>query len=1032
MLLVGKSQVIQMSDKKDKSPDNINIPDTDYWRSFRELYDDPAFKESSRHEFMQGVTDDFNPEKLSGFSRRKFFALVGASAALAAAGCNYKDKGEIIPYVHKPEEITPGKAAYYASTCTACPNACGILIKTREGRPIKIDGNPDHPVSRGKICTKGHADILNLYDPERLSGPMKKENSGKLAKIDWVRVDDEIMGILDGAGRKEIAVITHTIVSPTTKKVMDDFLLKYPSSKIYSYELFNEQNRLSAWMKSYGTSNFPLIKWNEAKVIVALESDFLGTEGNKIENTRLYSEGRNVDDLKNFNKLYSVEGNMSLTGMNADVRIKLRPDAQQEFVVSLLNDIRTNDNNSIKSFGTKYGIHLNKLNRLLKDIRANHGKTIIYAGRTLPENVHIAVNYLNDMIGASALYRNDSAEFNISSLSVKNELNSLINSINKGNVAAVIHFDTNPVYHLPDEYDYRTALKKVKSVITLTLSENETSAISDYVLPVNHGLESWGDAKTRTGFYSLQQPVILPLLGTRQKESILLTWISGSCINYNLDLYRNYLKSSWKNNIYPSLNSKLDFEQFWNGALHDGVVLEPSASATYGTFNASSINGIYNVHSVSGYALALKEGYAVGDGRFSNNGWLNELPNPVSKIVWDNYASISMITANDLNVKTNDLIEISSGNRKLKIPVNIQPGCADNTITIELGYGRVNSGTVSDGVGFNANVMQSRDSGLTTWLFTDVKVQKAGGSYPLAVTQEFHAFDKGLTKDAAQKRNIIREGTVEEYRRDPDLIREGREEDNTSLYPPHTELNKGVKWAMAVDLNKCLGCGECVISCYSENNIPVVGKEQVAKGRDMQWLRVDRYYSGDPEEPEVSQQLMLCQHCDDAPCENVCPVVATTHSPDGLNQMVYNRCVGTRYCSNNCPYKVRRFNYFNYRDHFNNGYQQSPIFDLVFNPEVTVRSRGVMEKCTFCVQRIMEAREDAIRENKPLKGSDVHTACQDACITTAIHFGDMNDLGSEINKYRNHKLGYHVLENLNTKPNVTYLAKLKNTDKEDA
>ena len=1039
MLLADKKQVMAMADSKNKLPENINNPDPDYWRSFEELYNDPAFIESSGHEFMEGVTNDFNPDKLSGFSRRKFFALVGASAALAAAGCNYRDKGEIIPYTHKPEEITLGKPAYYASTCTACPNACGILIKTREGRPIKIDGNPDHPVSKGKICTKGHADILNLYDPERLAHPVKKGSDGSFNKTDWVRVNDEIMGILDSSRGKEIALITHSIVSPTAKKVLDDFITKYPNTKVYSYELFNEQNRLSAWKKSYGSTNIPLIKWNEAKVILALESDFLGTEGNKIENARLYSEGRNVDDLKNFNKLYAVEGNMSLTGMNADVRIKLRPDAQQEFVLSLINDVRSNNSNSLKSFGSKYNIPFKKLNNLLKDIRANKGKSIIYAGRTLPENVHLAVNYLNDIIGASALYRNDSREYSVSSLVNKDELNSLISSMTKGNVAAVIHFDTNPVFHLPSDYGYENAIKKVPAVITLTHSNNETTAVSNYVLPINHGLESWGDAKTRTGFYSLQQPVILPLLETRQKEAILLTWLSGTSVTYNLDLYRNYLIAKWKNNIYPNLNSKLNFDQFWNGALHDGVVIEPALNTNlesgqiFGTLNTSSLNGTNSLPPLLGYALALKEGYAVGDGRFSNNGWLNELPNPVSKIVWDNYASISMKTASDLNVKTNDLIEISSGNRKLKIPVNIQPGCADNTITIELGYGRTNSGTISDGVGFNANIMQSKDSALSPWLFNNVNVKKAGGSYPLAVTQEFHAFDKGLTKDAAQKRNIIREGTVEEYKKNPDFLNEDREEvDNTSIYPPHTEMNKGVKWAMSVDLNKCLGCGECVISCYSENNIPVVGKEQVSKGRNMQWLRVDRYYSGNPEEPEVSQQLMLCQHCDDAPCENVCPVAATTHSPDGLNQMVYNRCVGTRYCSNNCPYKVRRFNYFNFRDHFNDGYQQSPIFDLVFNPEVTVRSRGVMEKCTFCVQRIMEAREDASRENKPLKGSDVHTACQDACITTAIHFGDMNDPSSEINKYRNHKLGYHVLENLNTRPNVTYIAKLRNTDKDDA
>ena len=923
---------------------------------------------------------------------------------------------------------------------SACPNACGILIKTREGRPIKIDGNPDHPVSKGKICTKGHADILNLYDPERLSYPMKKEKGGSLIKTDWVRADNEVIGILESSRGKEIAIITHTILSPTAKKVLDDFKSKYTNVNIYSYELFDEQNRISAWKKSYGTTNFPLIKWNEAKVILALESDFLGTEGNKIENSRLYSEGRNVDDLKNFNKLYVVEGNMSLTGMNADVRIKLRPDAQQEFVQSLMNDVRSNNNSSLKSFGIKYGISFKKLSNLLKDIRKNKGKTIIYAGRTLPVNLHLAVNYLNDMIGATALYRNDSIEYSTSSLVNKDELKSLISSMIKGNVAAVIHFDTNPAFHFPSDFGYYNALKKVPFVISLSHSNNETTELSNLVLPVNHGLESWGDAKTRSGFYSLQQPVILPIYDTRQKEAILLTWLSGTSITYNLDLYRNYLIANWEKNIYPLFNSKLNFKQFWNGALNDGVVIDPASNnklasgQLYGSLISSSINDINNIPSVSGYVLALKESYSVGDGRFSNNGWLNELPNPVSKIVWDNYASISLKTATDLNVKTSDFIEILSGNRKLKIPVNIQPGCADNTITIELGYGRINSGTISDGVGFNANVLLSQftEPGMSAWLYP-VKVRKADGSYPLCVSQEFHAFDKAYTKDAAQKRNIIKEGTIDEYKKNPDFLKEGSVDLNQiSLYPPHKDLNKGVKWAMAVDLNKCLGCGECVISCYSENNIPVVGKEQVSKGRDMQWLRVDRYYSGDPEEPEVSQQIMLCQQCDDAPCENVCPVAATTHSPDGLNQMVYNRCVGTRYCSNNCPYKVRRFNYFNFRDHFNDGYQQSPIFDLVFNPEVTVRSRGVMEKCTFCIQRIMEAREDAIRENKPLKGSDVHTACQDACITTAIHFGDMNDPTSEINKYRNHKLGYHVLEHLNTRPNVTYLAKLRNTDKEDA
>jgi MoCo/4Fe-4S cofactor protein with predicted Tat translocation signal len=1022
-----------MSENKDmKSEENKN-PDSDYWRSFEELYNDPAFIESSHHEFKEGVTDEFDPAHLSGFSRRKFLALVGASAALAAAGCsNFRDKGDAIPYTRKAEEITLGKPVYYASTCTSCSHACGILIKTREGRPIKIDGNPDHPVSKGKICTKGHADILNLYDPEKLSQPMHKDNNGKFINTDWLRSDNAIIGILDDAKGKEIAIITHNIFSPTTQKVLNDFKIKYPSAKIYSYELFNEQNRITAWQKSYGNANFPLIKWNEAKIIISLEADFLGTEGNKIENTRLYSEGRDVNNINNFNKLYAVEGNMSITGMNSDIRIKLRPDAQLEFVMSLIEDIKGTTKDALNSFGSKHNIPFKKLNSLLKDIHANKGKTIFYAGRTLPENVHLAVNYLNELIGGTALYRRDSSEYSLTTLSTREDIVSLIDSMKKKNVAVVIHFDTNPVFHLPPDYGYSDALKNVQTVITLSQSNNETTFVSHFVLPINHGLESWGDAKTRTGFYSLQQPVIYPIHNTRQKEAIILTWLIDKFNSYTIDSYHNYLIDNWKKNIYPQLNSKLNFEQFWNGALHNGVVLESAGNqVSNGQFNPSSINGIDKIPSVSGFALVLKESYAVGDGRFSNNGWLNELPNPVSKIVWDNYVSISRKTASLLSVKNNDFIEISSGNRKLKIPVNIQPGCADSSLTIELGYGRTHSGTIPEGVGFNANIMQTKDLGLSAWLFTGVKVIKSVGSYPLAITQEFHAFDEGLLKDVAQKRNIIREGTVEDFKRNPDFLNENREEDHSTLYPPLNDMNKGVKWAMAVDLNKCLGCGECVIACYSENNIPVVGKEQVAKGRDMQWLRVDRYYSGDPDEPKVSQQLMLCQHCDHAPCENVCPVAATTHSPDGLNQMVYNRCVGTRYCSNNCPYKVRRFNYFNFRDHFNDGFQQSPVFNLVFNPEVTVRSRGVMEKCTFCIQRIMEAREDAIRDNKPLKGSNVHTACQEACITTAIHFGDMNEPESEINKFRNHKLGYYVLENLNTRPNVTYIAKLRNTDRED-
>ncbi|HEX9252525.1 MAG TPA: 4Fe-4S dicluster domain-containing protein, partial [Ignavibacteriaceae bacterium] len=430
-----------------------------------------------------------------------------------------------------------------------------------------------------------------------------------------------------------------------------------------------------------------------------------------------------------------------------------------------------------------------------------------------------------------------------------------------------------------------------------------------------------------------------------------------------------------------------------------------------------------------GYTLVIKENYSLADGRFAHNGWLQELPHPISKITWDNYAAVSEKTCKDLGLKNNDVIEITIGDRKLSIPVFMQAGSADEVITIESGYGKNNSGTVASKVGFDAISLLSKVSNYSSWIYSGAAIKKTGDTYELASSQEHHAFDDATTKDLHKSRNIIQEATVAGYIKNPHIIKEKHHDELISVYDPHPY--PGLKWGMSIDLNKCTGCGDCVIACNVENNIPVVGKDQVLKSREMQWLRIDRYYSGTPDEPSVSIQPMLCQHCDQAPCENVCPVVATNHSPDGLNQMVYNRCVGTRYCSNNCPFKVRRFNFFNFRDHFRDSYQESPILALMHNPEVTVRSRGVMEKCTFCVQRISEARADATYDKRTLKGSDVTTACQDSCGSNAIHFGDINDKESEFYKYRNHELGYYVLEELNIHPNVTYIAKLRNIHSEE-
>ncbi len=1008
--------------------------DPNYWRSFQELYRNKEVLDARHHEFKDGVTDDFNPSGMSFVSRRKFLALLGASAALAGTACtDYRDKGEIVPYNEKPEEIILGRPNYYASTCTSCANSCGILIKTREGRPIKVDGNTDHPINNGKICAKGQASILNLYDPERLSEPMRLRNN-ILTGTNWKTANDDIIAALSLAGSKEIAIITNTITSTTALKVLEDFKNKYPTTKIYSYELFNDLVRNTAWQKSYGSGSFPLIKWNEAKVIVALEADLLGTEGNFVDTARLFSEGRDVVNKK-FNKLYAIESNLSLTGINSDYRLRLRPEAQFSLVMGILNELSKFGYNlnintslySLKSVAEKNGLDIKKLNLLIDDLINEKGRSIIYAGNSLPENVHIAVNLLNDLLGNKALYRTETQNVQSSRLSDIKEFEALVSNLNNNRVAAIIHYDCNPVYHFPDDLGYTQALSKAGVVVTLSERHSETTYVSSYVLPINHNFESWGDAKTRTGILSLQQPVIAPLHNTRQKEAILLTWIEGRSDAYNEKLYHQYLMKHWENSVYPLTSSKVDFKRFWNGALHDGIAVIRESVPSLPSISISSIDSSSN--EVSGYTVILKENQFIGDGRFSHNGWLQELPHPVSKITWDNYAAVSEKTAKSLGVKDNDVIEIDVNGRKLQIPVFMQAGNADETITIELGYGRSHSGTIANGVGFNANVLLSKKFGISPWIYSGGSVQKTGRKYQLASTQDHHAFDDKLIQDIHLKRNIIQEGTVEQYIKNPTFIKDAQHPDMDSVYKPHEYT--GIKWGMSIDLNKCIGCSQCVIACNVENNIPVVGKDQVIKGREMQWLRIDRYYSGSADEPKVSLQPMLCQHCDQAPCENVCPVVATTHSPDGLNQMVYNRCVGTRYCSNNCPYKVRRFNFFNFRDHFRSGYQENSIFALLHNPEVTVRSRGVMEKCTFCVQRISDARSEAIRQYRDIRGTDVVTACKEACPTNAIQFGDINDNEAEFHKYRNHELGYYVLEELNVKPNVTYIAKLRNIKPEE-
>ncbi|MBU2492999.1 MAG: TAT-variant-translocated molybdopterin oxidoreductase [Bacteroidetes bacterium] len=1020
------------------SNSNSDKKNSNIWKSLKEYYNDPEIFKAKANEFNEGVTDDFDPSELKGLSRRRFLAVLTASAAVTATACSdYREKGEIIPYNKRPEGLLPGRPNYYASSMQLGSDSYGILIKTREGRPIKIEGNPDHPINKGKINDVIHASILNLYDPERLSNPLINKR-----KSDWISTDEEIISKLKTASDagKEIAVVTNRVISPTVKKVFDNFKRTYSSAKFYSYELFGNENKRAAWKKSYNTLIMPSVKLDKANIILSLDSDFLGREGNTVENTRLFTDRRDVMKGNDFNRLYVAEGALSLTGSNADYRLRIRPDAQFEFVMSLLNEIvitkgigNSKINNESKTLISKYslndfvknkGLDSLKVNYLVNDLIQHQGKAIVIAGDTLPVDLHIAVNLLNEILSNTEIYDFEKGYNLNSDLSTEEDLNQLTENMTAGKIGAVIHFDTDPVYHLSSLYNYASALEKVETKITLTESENDTSAACNYVLPINHVLESWGDYKDRAGVYCLQQPVIAPLFDTRQAEAVILTWSFGSSKSYSEEMYHKFLMESFKDEV-----SYTDFNDAWYSALHDGFVVQNVSIEKSAVFNLSSIEGIIEIKSNDSYLLHLQPSYFIGDGKYANNGWLQEIPHPVSKVAWDNYAAVSPSTAKELNVKNDDVIEITVDNKSVKLPVIVQPGTADKLIAVELGYGRNIIGDAGKGAGVNVCVFISNNNFVSQWITGITSVAKIDEVYKLASTQEHHALDDMSVKDFHRIRNIIQEGTVGEYIKHPGFLHDHAKHELFSI-SKEVKYN-GLKWAMAIDLNKCIGCTACITSCNVENNIPVVGKDQVARGREMQWIRIDRYYSGTPDEPVVSNQPMLCQHCDNAPCENVCPVNATNHSPDGLNQMAYNRCVGTRYCANNCPYKVRRFNFYNFRDNFADAYYQNNVTDLVHNPEVTVRSRGVMEKCTFCVQRIMEARSEAIKENKQLKGDDVQTACQVACPSNAIVFGDSSDKESEVSKYRDHDLAYHVLEELNVRPNVTYIAKLRNTHSEE-
>lgn len=962
-----------------------------------------------------------------GISRRRFLSLLSASAALAmGTSCSRIDRGSIVPYTRNPGEIKPGVAAYYASTFQEGWNTQGVLVKTREGRPLHIEGNPDHPVSKGTVSLRAMGDLLGLYDPDRLRAPRFKGDAST-----WKDAIAAMSQTFEKArtGGKPVLLMTGAVISPTQAALIGDLKHVLPGLRHVRWEPCAPQSQFEASSLLYGNAIVPKPRFDRARLIVSLQADFLGVDEPAPVSIRDFAASRRISSPKDpMNRLWVLEGSMTLTGANADERLQVRPSgiASRAFaLIRLLNvtqgiplpaglsieDLQAFDPERMAE--VREG-ELTMLKFLAANLARARKSALVLAGPALPTEAHLACSLLNSMLEAEGNTVDFNSGTNVTEIISNAELQRLLADAAEGKFAATIFWSANPAYAFPDTSLWKKAIANIAESYRIGLYEDETALDCNWRLPENHWLESWGDFKTAADYISLRQPVIGALHDTRQGEDILLSCMRNMGMGIP-DGYLEYLKARWKSGIYPE-DGPIRFDDYWNAALHNGGVkidpeqiprmeLKPDMLRSA----LASAAGVVNADSSEGMELVLATGAGVYDGRYSNNGWLNELPDPVTRTTWENPVSLSVQDAEDLGVLNGDMVEVSNGDVTVEAPVLIQPGQCNGVAALALGYGR-RTGNVATGIGVNAYPLLN-NSPRSPLLVPGIGIRRKN-------TQERRPLPLTQTHDRMEGRDLARSWTLKQYESES-MKEEQHEPHHHASLVPEREY-PGHKWSMAVDLSACTGCSACVIACQSENNIPVVGPERILRGRHMHWIRIDRYYEGDKKDPRVLHQPMFCQHCDDAPCEIVCPVNATTHSPDGLNQMAYNRCVGTRYCSNNCPFKVRRFNFFDYTS------EKKEPESLVFNPEVTVRPRGVMEKCTFCIQRIQNAKQKAKVDGRSIRDGDIVPACAGACPAGAIVFGDLKDPDSRVAKLSKANRAYHMLEELGIKPSVTYLADISN------
>jgi MoCo/4Fe-4S cofactor protein with predicted Tat translocation signal len=990
-----------------------------YWRSLGELQGSASFAASVEREFPEGASE--LPE---GVSRRNFLTLMGAAAALAGlTGCRRPEE-KIMPYAHAPEEVVPGNALYFATAMPFAGTAFGLLVESHEGRPTKIEGNPRHLESRGSSSLYAQASVLDLYDPDRSQAPAEKGHPSDWGKAGAALAD--LANKLKQNGGKGFAVLTEGHRSPTLAAALKDLQTKLPQAKVFRYEALSRQNGRDGAKLAFGKPMEAVRNVAMARVIAAFDSDFLGSEGSTVKHARAFAgtrafqpthahgahHGEEHEGPSGLSRLYVAESAMSVTGTAADHRLRLKSSAIPGFVFALAHELATTHHvdlgaDLVSALGAAKktdGAKADKwVKALAKDLARAKGQSLLIAGDRQPASVHAVVHLLNVALANVGRTVDFVQAFDETSDGA-DSIAALAKAISSKQVDTLLVVGGNPVFDAPADTGFAAAFGQLATSIHLATHLDDTGAAATWHLNRAHYLESWDDVRAEDGTASIVQPLIAPMYDGKTGAEVVRALLGDDRKPYDL------VRATWAAGPLD-----VTFEKNWRRWLHEGSI----PSSAYPRENppaqpaavAAAVKATKPAE--AGFEVTFAPDVHAYDGRFANNAWLQELPDPVFKLTWGNAAWMSPSTAKELGVEDGDLVSVSVGSATVTLPAMITPGQADQSVALSVGLGRKTIGKVGEGVGHDVYPLRAS----TAMGFASAKVSKAGGErIALARTQEHFQMEG---------RELAREVTVAELAKNPEAVKEMGEEHPPLLSLWYDQPYNGHKWGLAIDLNACIGCGVCMIACQAENNIPVVGRDGVLRTREMHWIRVDRYFEGSSDEPTTMTQPIPCQQCENAPCEQVCPVAATQHSPEGLNDMAYNRCIGTKYCGNNCPYKVRRFNFFNYT-------KDTPeTKKMQYNPDVTVRSRGVMEKCTYCVQRINEAKIAAKREGRTeIPDGTIVTACQQACPSQAIIFGDLADANSRVARKQRDELSYRILEELNVRPRTAYNAKIRNPNPE--